>query len=172
MANNLISDTTLEKIHDTIYTTVKLSSTAITSNTLTSIGISGSLNLNYNYEVDIFMKVKGTSEAVDGFKLRLIDDNATFKTEFILKGEIDIVDESAGSHTSEIKYFKCFSDVTGTEHSYNSGLSTTKKAWIHLRGIIKGGTHFAYLINVKLASYTNGQSITVEKGYLRWRNID
>ena len=136
MANNLISDTTLSKIGYTIYTTVLLSSTAITSSTLESIGESASLNLNYNHEVDIFLKVKGTSGAVDGFKLRLEDGNSTFKTEYILKGEIDIVDESAGTHTTETKFFKCHTSVLGTEHSYNGGLSTTKKAWIHLKGII------------------------------------
>lgn len=169
MANYLVTGEINGKIIKTVYTTVNLSETAITSATLASVGKSASLNLNYNHEVDIFLKVKGTSGAVDGFKLRLEDGNSTFKTEYILKGEIDIVDESAGTHTSETKFFKCHTSVLGTEHSYNGGLSTTKKAWIHLKGIIKGGTHYGYIIDVKLASYTDTQSISIEKGYLRTR---
>lgn len=172
MPNYLMSEENNSKILKTIYTTVKLSETAITSETLASIGESASLNPNYNHEVDIFLKIKGTSGAVDGFKLRLVDGNSSYRTEYILKGEIDIVDESAGTHTSEVKFFKCYTEVSGTEHSYNGGLSTTKKAWIHLHGIIKGGTHYGYIIDVKLASYTDTQSISVEKGFMRIRQID
>ena len=172
MANYLVPATIYAQINTTVYTTVVLNTTAITSSTLASIGASASLNVNYNHEVDIFLKVKGTSGEVDGFKLRLTDGNATFKTEYILKGDIDIVDETAGTHTSETKFFKCHTDVSGTEHSYNGGLSTTKKAWVHLKGIIKGGTNYGYIVDVKLASYTDTQSITVEKGFMRTRRLN